>query len=931
MKKIILVALGFISYSVNAQNIEFEDPAFKSALLAHSPVVDSDSDGEISVQEAEALTSMDVKNKEISSMAELPYFVNLTSLTCTQNNLSSLNVWSNVKLNFLLVSSNKIQAMDVRILLDLVSFDCANNELNSLLIGNHIHLNNLNCSVNKLGAINLAGCKVLRTFQGHENNFQILDFSASPIELLNVTCADNNLKYLDVRLNTRISSYNLHALNNPLVGICVNATQQSISDTWGYPEGTVLSTTCDFGKIQFEDANFKAALLSQSTTIDVNKDGEISESEAWFTTEISIRKSSVTSVKELSFFPNLTVLYVSENDLTSLEVSGNTKLQRLDFSRNGVSTIDVSGLPDLTDLLFEENNVSVLDIDSNPKLINLWVRNNNLADLSVLNNTALTTIVAQSNSLSTLDLSMNLALTNLYVDSNNIRNLDISNNPLGSYVSFTAKGNPMKMVCLNSGHLSVNSFWEIPASAAYSLTCDSTRLGNIDFPDTLFKNFLIDHCTLSKTIDNSSMPVVLDEDADREITYDEVFNVSTLHCGGHATLDSSLWFEDMTGIEYFENLTQLQIDNQLVKQIDVSKLTKLEMLIMNSLQLETVVVKDLPNLVVLSFIYNNVTSVELSGLPNLKVISATNNNLTTLDISEFTTLSDLQCEGNSISQICVPKSRYESISIAKDSVTVLDTLCGINSIIFSDVNLKNAILNYTPAIDTNGDSIVTYNEALAIDTIDLSFKNILLFAGLDAFKNLKSINISYNQLALLDVSQLKYLTQLVASNNALKSLITFTNSSEGGRRIGTENNTLLDLDVSSNSFTELDISIFSELNTFDGSGNTELLEICVTSNQLDNKVDSWSKDVTTTWSASNCARVTSVSQDEITKMTVYPNPASTVVWTSQKVMQIYSMLGNKKEIKWVSDSSIDISGFNSGVYTFQFLDGSTSKLVVNKR
>jgi len=505
---------------------------------------------------------------------------------------------------------------------------------------------------------------------------------------------------------------------------------------------------------------------------------------------------------------------------------------------------------------------------------------------------SLTVIDSDQNRLYSVILRQLPNLRSVSVFDNSLIELDVSE--CDSIVDIQVNKNPIQNLC-------------VPTHAYSSVRVDTVMVmdtlcginvpeNNIDFPDTLFKKFLVNYASLSTIVGNQGLPLNIDPDGDGEISYEDAKKVYTIHCSGYQWNVDTLTdlFNDMTGIEYFVNLTSLQVDRHNIEDVDISKNKKLELVALNNNKIKSIRAVGLDSLEILSVIYNEIASVDFSDLKNLKHIQLTGNKLDSLDLSSIESLNTIHCQENNLKSICVSKSMYDSLTVVKDSSTVLDTLCGVNSIYFSDPNFLNAVLAYQPPIDTNGDSVITYMEALAVDSINLSFQNILLFTGLNAFKSLKSINISSNQLSVLDVSQLQYLTKLIASNNQLKSLITFTNLSKVSRRTGVENDVLMDLDVSNNSFEKLDASKYSGLKNFDGSGNNELLEICVTSNQLKNKVNNWTKDEETVWSTNNCVRVTSVTEIENSSLALYPNPASDAVWTKKEVVQIYSLLGKRK-------------------------------------
>ena len=70
-----------------------------------------------------------------------------------------------------------------------------------------------------------------------------------------------------------------------------------------------------------------------------------------------------------------------------------------------------------------------------------------------------------------------------------------------------------------------------------------------------------------------------------------------------------------------------------------------------------------------------------------------------------------------------------------------------------DANFKNALLNYNPPIDTNGDGEIQVSEAEAVNELILYDKNIADLTGIEAFINISWLDCRKNLLTELDVSQ----------------------------------------------------------------------------------------------------------------------------------------------------------------------------------
>ena len=198
--------------------------------------------------------------------------------------------------------------------------------------------------------------------------------------------------------------------------------------------------------IDIPDANFKTVLLKR---FDLDKDGEISVEEAQKVTYLSLENNNIKSLEGLQYFTSITYmscynnqiseidlskctqlerLTVGENNLTSLDISQNLKLKELNCAYNSISYLDVSNNQELTRLYCIYNNLSSLDVSKNLELKELQCSNNNLNSLNVRNNRSLTYLTCANNNLTDIDVSQNTLLETFYCCSNQFSSFDLSKN-----------------------------------------------------------------------------------------------------------------------------------------------------------------------------------------------------------------------------------------------------------------------------------------------------------------------------------------------------------------------------------------------------------------------------------------------------------------------------------------------------------------------
>ena len=132
--------------------IEFKDPLFLNAILEKGNI-DQNNDNQISIKEAENVTSLAIYN--IRNLDEICYFTALRSLSCSGDQLTSLDVSKLSELVNLECSNSQISSLDLKGNTKLVGLICQNNKLSSLDISKNQYLRTLECNNNELTALNL--------------------------------------------------------------------------------------------------------------------------------------------------------------------------------------------------------------------------------------------------------------------------------------------------------------------------------------------------------------------------------------------------------------------------------------------------------------------------------------------------------------------------------------------------------------------------------------------------------------------------------------------------------------------------------------------------------------------------------------------------------------------------------------------------------
>ena len=285
-----------------------------------------------------------------------------------------------------------------------------------------------------------------------------------------------------------------------------------------------------------------------------------------------------------------------------------------------------------------------------------------------------------------------------------------------------------------------------------ALNAADIAIDSTNFPDVNF-------CSFVKTN--------FDRDGDGYLNPGEILSVSEINCQKNN-------IRNLTGIEYFRVLKNLNCSENQLTSLDVSQNTMLGNLHCSDNQLTSLDISRNMKLTWLNCHNNQLTSLDISKNTALQWLNCFNNKLTTLDISKNTALQWLNCSDNQLNTLDVSKN-----------TSLLRIIC---------------INNGLTSLDVSQNTSLTW------------------------------LDFSDNQLTSIDISQNMSLQFLYCYNNQLTSLDVSRNT--GLIKLECYNNQLTSLDVSQNTTLQYLYCYNNQLTSLDVSGNGVLYELLCHKNQL---------------------------------------------------------------------------------------------------
>ncbi len=209
----------FFCWIVNGQNVIIPDVNFKASLVGNTSI-NTNADGEIQVSEAVAFTGTIIVNAlGISDLTGIQAFTALTGLSCSYNNLTSLNVSVNSSLTHLDCNTNQLTTLNVSANTSLTYLNCSYNPLISLNVSGATALTDLFCGVGSLTNLNISSNTALTVLSFQSSQLTTLNISTNTA-LTYLNCQNNKLTALNVSTNTALTQ--LWAIGNQLTSLDVS-------------------------------------------------------------------------------------------------------------------------------------------------------------------------------------------------------------------------------------------------------------------------------------------------------------------------------------------------------------------------------------------------------------------------------------------------------------------------------------------------------------------------------------------------------------------------------------------------------------------------------------------------------------------------------------------------------------------------------------
>ncbi len=260
------------------------------------------------------------------------------------------------------------------------------------------------------------------------------------------------------------------------------------------------------------DSQFEARLIEEGIDSDTTINQKLLKTDAEKVTHLHLDFEANKIIKDLTGiegFVNLTYLTVDKQDIETIDLSHNTKLDTLWLVGTYLTTIDLSANLNLLSVNLPSNELETVEglsnagdlrrldlswnylediVIQNQSLENLFLNNNFLESIDVTESENLRTANLVSNQISTVDFSNNIQLEVLIISDNKLQEIQLD--PLENLTYFYSSSNELLSLDVSQNPMLV----DLRVDRNPDLTCIKTQPGQ-EIPTVI----LGDHQELSSS------------------------------------------------------------------------------------------------------------------------------------------------------------------------------------------------------------------------------------------------------------------------------------------------------------------------------------------------------------------------------------------------------------------------------------------------
>ena len=599
----------------------------------------------------------------------------------------------------------------------------------------------------------------------------------------------------------------------------------------------------------FPDATFRSYLLSQYPS------GTITTAQLNARDTLNLAYKGISNMTGVQYFTQLKRLDLYSNNLTSIDVSANTKLIYLNLGYNKLTSINVASNTVLQELYLQNNQLTTVSVNNHSSLRTLWVRNNTTLTGFYCWRDALTSVdVTGCTALLYLKIYNNYNLTGIYglADCTNLTWLDVEDT---SFSDLSAVTGMTKLETLLAGNTQISALNTSHSGSLKNLqVAGDTRLTNLNCNSENLTTLKVTGCTALSTLKcyyNDNLETIAGLADCKALTYldcedcaitelpgvNDMTNLQTLWCRNNQ-LTGVLTVSDKPQLKYLrvsgnKGLQELRCPRNALISLDVTGCTALNLLhceVNNNLTS----IQGLTDCTALNWFgcdYCALTSLDVTFCPGLQSLYCYNNQLTSLNVTGLTNLLNLNCMNNpdlgSITGLgdCSAVTYLNCSDCGLDSLYVGhmnnlgDLWCSNNLFTTLSVNNKPQLT----ALAVNGNPFLEELEcySCALTLLDVSNCPVLNY-----------IDCEENQLTELDVTTCPALMYLLCPYNQLTELDISRNSELLYLWCRDNQLTSLDLSTCPDGFLSLDCRNNQIEGTIDVSRFADLLHLLCNNNQI---------------------------------------------------------------------------------------------------